>query len=79
MTEINGIEYPDELLKMVQPGKKVHVYWGPSRIRVTWHIRAIVDEDRVVYRYWSKRRWHYVTESLYRFLLKYNNGSLERA
>ena len=45
-----------------------HGHFGNKRI----HIRAIVDEEMVVFRWWRKRKqyWQYEVEGLYWFRLR---------
>ncbi len=77
-----GFEWPPELLDMLQPGKKVRVFYYPGNVNNQLrHIRAIVDEEYVVYRVWSrhKRRWVYRIEWLYQFNLAWENGRLSAA
>ncbi|TXH10589.1 MAG: hypothetical protein E6R03_15225 [Hyphomicrobiaceae bacterium] len=72
------MEISEELYQMVQPGKSVRLgRHRPKRI----HIRAIVDEDQVVYRFWRRRvnDWEYRVEWLYTFQLWYEDGSLAAA
>lgn len=69
-----------EVLAMIQPGKKVRHLRGPdrsvSRIR---HIRAIVDDEWVVYRVWQRGHWEYFVEWLYGFELAWQDGRLVKA
>jgi hypothetical protein len=66
--------------KMLQPGNKVHVFYNDNNINnQIRHIRAIVDEDQIVYRVWSKKGyWRYFVTGRYEFELKYENGVLTR-
>lgn len=62
--------------EMLQPGKKVKVFYGEKNINnETRHIRAIIDEEYIVYRVWY-RSWHYRVEHRYDFELKYESGRL---
>jgi len=73
------ITYPDELIAMLQPGTAVRVDYGKNNINNELrHIRAIVDDDQVVYKVWSPRKqtWQYHVKWLYGFLLMYKNGNL---
>lgn len=72
------MEISEAVRQMVQPGKTVRVGRHlPKRI----HIRAIVDEDQVVYRFWRRRvkDWEYRVEWLYSFQLWYEAGQLAAA
>lgn len=75
-------EWPGELLEMVQPGKKVRVFYAAgNRNNQLRHILAIVDEEYIVYRIWSRRTqgWLYRVEWLYEFYLKWRDGRLSAA
>lgn len=73
-------EWPAELLEMVQPGKKVRVFYSPGNTNNQLrHIRAIVDETHIVYRVWSKQRWFYKVVGVYQFYLEWVNGHLAAA
>lgn len=69
------------LLAMLQPGAKVR-HW---RARMTdsptsqvLHIRAIVDDDQVVFRVWRPGRgWRYIVKDMFVFQLWYEDGALE--
>lgn len=65
-------------LPVVIPGLSYQIYYSDGNINnKKIHVRAIVDEDRVVYRSWSKRKgWVYSVESLYYFELLKNDGHL---
>lgn len=69
-----------ELRKMLQPGRKVRVFYNDinpnNEIR---HIRAIVDEDRVVYKVWQRNRYRYYVRWVYDFELDYKKGYLTKA
>lgn len=77
-----ALEWPAELLEMIQPGKKVRVFYyrGNSNNQLR-HIRAIVDEEYIVYRIWSRHTlcWLYRVDLLYHFYLKWENGHLSAA
>ena len=62
-------EMPDGL---IVPGAKVR-YFHELR-----HIRAIVDDDQVVYRVWRSGRWRYHIEWMYGFYLAWKDGMLKR-
>jgi hypothetical protein len=59
--------------EIIQPGNAVR------RLGYLLHIRAIVDEEYVVYKVWSrnKGRWAYHVEWIYGFELWYNDNKLE--
>lgn len=69
----------DGLKALIQPGRAVRVNYGPGhRANGLLHIRAIVDEDQVVYRRWNKRLgWIYRVEEWYWFELLYETGRLK--
>ena len=76
------MEYSDELIKLIQPGNKVELFAGDDNpYNDIYHIRAIVDEQIVVYRTWSKaeQRWRYGIDSLYTFKMYCTNGWLSSA
>ena len=79
MKDINGIEYPEELLDLLQPGNVIKVYPKSRYAKEVFHIRAIVDEDQVVVKAWwkHKQRWHYSVEWLFAFKLMYRDGHIE--
>lgn len=59
-----------ELPEWVKPGAIFRMYYGPKHIgNRKMYIRAIVDGNQVVYRYWRKRKryWHYVVEEDFLF------------
>ena len=65
---------------MMQPGNKVRVhikYKAPAKI---YHVRAVIDDDQIVYKRWNpnKQRWVYLVEWLYIFLLYYQDENIER-
>lgn len=67
---------------LVQPGRRVRMLFGymtDSPRSELWHIRAIVDDDRVVYRVWRGNRWQYHVEDLLRFQLAWQDGGLTAA
>lgn len=68
------------VLDMVQPGRSLHMYKKLKSKFVTKkiHIRAIVDDDYVVYRFWNiGHGWVYRMMNLYYFQTLYDNGNLE--
>jgi hypothetical protein len=65
--------------EMLQPGQKIKVFYGEGNINnEIRHIRAIVDNDFIVYRVWSKRNrmWMYNIADKYNFEVKYEMGRL---
>ena len=79
-TTINGMHYSDTFLSLVQPGHRLRLYFNEgnpnNQIR---HIRAIVDDDQVVYRVWSHGSWYYHVVWLYSFWLAWQDGVLRPA
>lgn len=58
------IDLDPALLAAVQPGAKLRRTIGdltPTPRDEIWHVRAVVDDDVVVYRAWnrSRRNWDY--------------------
>lgn len=65
--------------EMLQPDQKVRVFYNEGNINNQLrHIRAIVDDEFVVFRVWSKHKqyWVYKVEHRYNFELKYEGGHL---
>lgn len=65
---------------MIQPGQSVRMNYGEGNLNnEVRHIRAIVDEEFVVYRVWfkHKRRWEYKVEWVGAFQIGYDAGQLE--
>lgn len=69
------------LLAMLQPGAKVRHWRGKLTNNPTsqiLHIRAIVDDDQVVYRVWRPgHSWRYIVDDLVLFQMYYADGALE--
>ena len=68
--------------QLLQKGRKLKIYWGEKNMNnKTIHIRAIVDDDIVVYKFWLKRKkyWTYKTDNFYYFGLLYKDGILKVA
>lgn len=64
----------------IQPGKKVKQFYQAGNINnATLHIRALVDNEYVVIRQWSKSRqsWCYKVEHITMFELLYEKGYLQ--
>lgn len=62
----------DETLNnLLQVGKSIRVDFGHGSSKEVRYIRAIVDNDQIVYRVWSKvkQRWVYHVDSRYAFYL----------
>ena len=54
----------------LQPGKSIRKYYRKDNIfNQLLHIRAIVDEDQIIYRYWNyhRRGWVYLITQIYYF------------
>lgn len=68
------------LLAKLQPGTSWKIDYGKNNINTqVIHIRAIVDEDWVVFCAWSlgKQTWRYTVGSLYYFWLLDKDGRLK--
>ena len=81
-SETIDIQFPDELREMLLPGKKVRRYFGKKdRRNQLMHIRAVVDEEYIVYRVWSRRRrwWVYKIDWWYYFYMDMEYGYLQVA
>ena len=67
---------------MLQPGKKVRLFYNEgnpnNELR---HILAIVDDEHIVYKVWSKgkQRWRYRVEWMYAFQMALEGGHLQFA
>lgn len=61
----------ETLNNLLQVGKSIRVDFGHGSGKEVRHIRAIVDDDQIVYRVWSKfkQRWLYHVDSRYSFFL----------
>ncbi len=71
-------EFSQELRDLLRPGKAVRLFYNEgnpnNEIR---HIRAVVDDEFIVYRVWTPRRkWMYYITGYYGFLLAYRDGDL---
>ena len=78
--EGGGVMYvPEGLKKILLPGMKIRVFFNKNnpnnQLR---HIRAIIDDEYVVYRVWSrgKQSWCYHVEWVFGFILEYERGVL---
>lgn len=69
----------DKLKALIKPGRAVRVDYGEGhRANSLLHIRAIVDDEQVVYRRWSKKLgWVYGVKEWYWFELLYETGRLK--
>lgn len=70
----------DEVRAMIVPGNKVRCWTGAKTDHPKseiWHIRAIVDETQVVFRWWRRGRgWQYLVESRLFFEMFHSAGLL---
>jgi hypothetical protein len=69
------------LLRLLQPGARLRVWYRhPDSNAETYHIRAIVDNNFVVSRIWSKHRngWDYRVDHWYFFELTLKDGGLRK-
>jgi len=65
--------------RAIRPGHRVSVFYGPGNINnETRHIRAIIDDDWIVYRVWSPARksWRYSVSWLYEYQLGMESGAM---
>lgn len=63
----NLIEFKKDYL---QPGQKLRIYYSKkNRNNKKIEIRAIVDEDYIVYKYYYHFNWHYKLDYIYYFYL----------
>jgi hypothetical protein len=65
-----------KLPEYVKVGATLRWYWNENNSNnKTVHIRAIVDGDQIVYRWWSRRKgWQYKVEWGYWFWLLESEG-----
>ena len=68
-----------DLNRALQPGKKIRVWYtkdNPNNRLL--HIRAVVDEDWIVFKEWwySKKRWHYEVKHKYYFEIRNRDNNL---
>ena len=73
-------DYPPEFLALLTSGTALRLNYGPGNVNnCRRHIRAIVDDDQVVYRVWSARRgWLYRVESAYALYVEWKQGVLRK-
>lgn len=66
-------------LSKLQPGARFWIYYGKNRANnFTGEVRAIVDDDQVVFRVWSRRwkSWKYKVETIDYFEIAERHGVL---
>ncbi|NIQ91038.1 MAG: hypothetical protein GWM98_04820 [Nitrospinaceae bacterium] len=71
-----------ELRELLTPGKKIRIFINEGNPNnCTQHIRAIVDEDQIVYKVYSRNRQfsRYFVEHIGHFENMHKNGWLSRA
>ena len=78
ITIMSGIEYPDELLEMLQPGNSFWMFVNSgNRKNKLIHILAIIEDEQIVYKFWlPSKGWIYHIEWIYTFLGWYKEGWL---
>lgn len=71
----------EKLKTLLMPGKKVRIFYGDGNVNnQIRHIRAIVDEEQVVYRVWTHSRgWYYKVEWVLGFEITLKGGYLTKA
>lgn len=65
--------------KLPDPGSQWRLFYGPGNINNRlYHVRAVVDEEWVVVRWWRKNRneWFYQIISIYSWQTSINLGHL---
>lgn len=65
----------------IKTGEKWKIDFSKGNLNnKTIHIRAIVDEEYIVYKHWLKRkkRWDYAIERYYFFKLIYEQGCFKK-
>ncbi len=74
------MEFTPELKQILTPGNAVKLWYSEdnpnNEIR---HIRAIVDDDYIVYRVWitTKKRWNYQVAPWSSFYYPWKDGDLK--
>jgi hypothetical protein len=64
-------------LAVLLPGIVFRIYKRPNPNHAVCHVRAVVDDQYIVYRVWSaRRRWLYQIRDAYYFGLLIENGNL---
>lgn len=66
-----------DLANLIQVGKSLKIFYGEGNLnnRVI-EIRAIVDDNQVVIRQWSKKDWRYSVEDRHYFEIVHKMGCL---
>jgi hypothetical protein len=63
-----------DIKEIIRVGRTVYIrVMGKS---ILYHICALVDRDKVVLKYWMKRRWNYVIMDMDDLECRYNLKSL---
>ena len=68
-----------ELREFMKPGHIMKMVFSENDIdNKTIYIRAVVDDNWIVYKYWAERKkcWVYIIEYIYLLELLYRNGGL---
>ena len=68
-----------ELRESMKPGHIMKMVFSENDIvNKTIYIRAVVDDNWIVYKYWAERKkcWVYIIEYIYLLELLYRNGGL---
>lgn len=65
----------DELFDYIQPCQKWRIYYqkGNMNNRLL-HVRAIVDDDQIVVRFWHRLRWVYRLDNIWDFYYSVQGG-----
>lgn len=66
--------------KKIAPWQTWKLFFSPGNLNnKTIHIRALIDEEWIVYRKWSKRkqRWLYFIEHIYLLEMYIENGYMK--
>jgi hypothetical protein len=68
----------NQLANLLQPGRKLLIDYGKDHIGTRRiEIRAIVDDEWVVYRYFS-RYWRYRVDHMVMFEMHHEDGRLKK-
>lgn len=76
---VSDMEYPQEFMDLIQPGKELKLFYGEGNINnQIVRIRAVVDEVQVVFcaREESVKIWVYQLGHIDGFWYKYRQGVL---
>ena len=68
-----------ELRESMKPGHIMKMVFSENDIdNKTIYIRAVVDDNWIVYKYWAERKkcWVYIIEYIYLLEFLYRNGGL---